>query len=263
MKKKKSGLGSAIGTGVMLVVIVGIIMGVAKVNNITSIPGAYEFFKGYSDKIWSCTNDGKAQWNCDTAGGGAAAGGTTKPAQQAPKGTAASVPTTELVAGLNNLTVAAGSSAGYERSQWKHWVGSPCNTRETVLKTQGTNVKTDPSDCSIQSGTWVDPYTGDTITEANSLDIDHVIPLGYASAHGGLSWSSAKKQQFANDTSQLMAVSASANRSKSDKGPSQYMPRDEFACSYSKVWVATAAKYGVSITADDKKALATGLGKCA
>jgi len=31
--------------------------------------------------------------------------------------------------------------------------------------------------CQVATGEWFDPYTGETVTDATRLDIDHMIPL--------------------------------------------------------------------------------------
>lgn len=83
---------------------------------------------------------------------------------------------------LNGLTVAsAGSSSGYSRDLFPHWstVSGACNTREEVLKRDGTGVVTDSS-CAATSGTWRSPYDGATWTAASDVDIDHMVPLANA-----------------------------------------------------------------------------------
>jgi hypothetical protein len=83
---------------------------------------------------------------------------------------------------LAALTVqAAGSQDGYERSKFKTWdtIEGTCNTREYVLKRDGTDVVVD-SACTATSGTWVSPYDGATWTAASDLDIDHFVPLSNA-----------------------------------------------------------------------------------
>lgn len=49
-------------------------------------------------------------------------------------------------------------------------VSGTCDTRETVLKRDGTNVVTD-SACKSTSGNWVSPYDGVATTLASDLDI--------------------------------------------------------------------------------------------
>ena len=49
-------------------------------------------------------------------------------------------------------------------------VSGTCDTRETVLKRDGTNVVTDSS-CKSTSGNWVSPYDGVPTDNASDLDI--------------------------------------------------------------------------------------------
>ena len=83
---------------------------------------------------------------------------------------------------LAGLTVAAqGSQTGYSRDLFPHWntISGTCNTRETVLKRDGTSVVTD-SACVSTSGRWYSPYDGATWYAASDVDIDHVVPLSNA-----------------------------------------------------------------------------------
>jgi hypothetical protein len=57
---------------------------------------------------------------------------------------------------------------------------SGCDTRDVVLKRDGTGVVQDSSSCSTSSGKWISPYDGATWTAASDLDIDHVVPLSNA-----------------------------------------------------------------------------------
>jgi hypothetical protein len=283
-KGPSGGLKNFVTTGLVLVVLASSIIGWAKVNQINSVASGYDYFKSWSDKLWSC-GAGDARLECSDGSGpnlnpgtnpGTLPGDSTKPGTTPSENSGtpgnpsesktpnSSTSTKEAsLDTLNALTISDEQTVDYQRSQWKHWIGTPCDTRESALAEQGSNITKDPATCKIISGSWVDPYSGDTFTNPGDLDIDHVIPLGYAAKHGGQDWSADKKQQFANDRSQLLAVSAKENRSKSDKGPEKYMPpRREFQCEYSKLWVSTATKYGVSVTEGDKRALKAGLQKC-
>jgi hypothetical protein len=83
---------------------------------------------------------------------------------------------------LAGLTVTAqGPQTGYSRDLFPHWItqSGTCNTRETVLKRDGTGVVTD-SACASTSGKWFSPYDGATWTAASDVDIDHLVPLSNA-----------------------------------------------------------------------------------
>lgn len=160
----------------------------------------------------------------------------------------------------------ADASVPYNRKDYKHWIAiqGACDTRETALVRDGSDVVTDPSTCKVTSGSWVDPYSGETFTDAKKMDIDHLIPLQYAHQHGGASWDAAKKQSYANDLDTvLLTVSARENRSKGAAGPGEYMPPlKSYRCAYSQRWVAVSEKYGLTVGKADRQALNSGLSSC-
>ena len=91
---------------------------------------------------------------------------------------------------LNALTVAAESHhSSYDRDLFPHWItitGS-CNTREQVLKRDGTGVVVNSS-CAATSGSWRSPYDGATWTNPSDVDIDHMVPLAEAWSSGAWAW---------------------------------------------------------------------------
>jgi len=79
--------------------------------------------------------------------------------------------------------------------------------QEMLILTSRTEVRyTNPRNCVVRTGEWLDEYTGKTFKVAVQVDIDHVIPLMYAHTHGGDRWPAQKKLQFANDPLNLMLV---------------------------------------------------------
>lgn len=261
-KSSGGGFKGLIITGITLVMLASALVGIAKVNNLNSPSDMYGFFKSWSDKVAECTG-GKVEWNCESPfDGGSGAPGGNSGSDPVPGEAGSGSSSDESLKKVEGITISDVEKVKYDRSDWKHWTGSPCNTREEVLKEQGKNVKTD-SECRATSGTWDDPYSQETFTDAGELDIDHVIPLSYANSHGGSKWTAEQKETFANDKTQLLAVDASENRKKSDKGPSEYMPPNKsYHCEYSKLWVDTATKYDLSITEKDKDTLTKALKKC-
>ena len=99
----------------------------------------------------------------------------------------------------------------------------------------------DAQGCKVIAGKWYDPFTGNTYTNPRKLDIDHFIPLAEVHRSGGQFWSPSKRKSYANDLQHpatLIAVSASANRSKRDKDPARWLPPNaDFHCEYVKIWV--------------------------
>lgn len=174
-----------------------------------------------------------------------------------------------------------GASVAYDRSEWKHWIaaGSSCwNVREEVLSRDavsgsvvyldksGKETKSKSQACSIKSGKWEEPYTGKTVTDPKKLDIDHMIPLSYAAQHGGQAWSASKKESYANylnNSYHLVASDAGANRTKGDKGPSQWMPSNKaYQCTYATNWVLIATQWNLSVDPADQKKLKSVLASC-
>ncbi|MEV4136060.1 HNH endonuclease family protein [Dactylosporangium sp. NPDC049742] len=168
---------------------------------------------------------------------------------------------------LTALTVATeGSSSGYSRDLFPHWItiSGACDTRETVLKRDGTSVVTSSS-CAATSGRWYSPYDGATWTAASDVDIDHVVPLAEAWRSGASSWTTAKRQSFANDLTrpQLIAVTDNVNQSKGDKDPSTWQPPlSSYRCTYAKMWIAVKYYWALKLQSSEKSALQTMLNTC-
>ena len=168
---------------------------------------------------------------------------------------------------LNGLTVATqGSTTGYSRDLFPHWItiSGTCNTRETVLKRDGTSVVTG-SDCAATSGRWFSPYDGATWTAASDVDIDHVVPLAEAWRSGASGWSTAKRQSFANDLTrpQLIAVTDNVNQSKGDQDPSTWQPSvTSYRCTYARMWIRVKFYYDLTLQSSEKSALQTVLDNC-
>lgn len=168
---------------------------------------------------------------------------------------------------LNALTVAAeGSMTGYSRDLFPHWItiSGTCNTREVVLQRDGTNVVVDGS-CAAISGSWFSPYDGITAFAASDIDIDHVVALAEAWRSGASSWTTSKRQSFANDLNypQLIAVTDDVNVSKGDRDPSTWRPpRTSYHCTYSKMWIRSKYHWGLNLQSSEKSALQSMLNTC-
>lgn len=256
-KKKSGGIKGLLGSLFGLIIAFGLVFAWAGANNIDSIDSAFKHFQAKSHTASACTKAGKSWFECYFTD------------------VSISVPKPKDLPGLPKIdtsklpkidTIKTGKAedVDYSRKEWKHWVkdSNGCTTRDNVLASQGKNIKKKGT-CKVISGEWIDPYTGDTVTDPKKLDIDHVAPLAYVAAHGGNSWDAATKQKFANDYSHLLAVSAGENRSKGAKGPSEYMPPDEtYHCQYAQVWMKMASSYGFTIDKADKAEITKALKTC-
>lgn len=168
---------------------------------------------------------------------------------------------------LDELAVgAARSMAGYSRDRFPHWTQheNGCNTRELVLKRDGTDVKTG-ANCKVTGGHWVSPYDNKPTNDPDALDIDHMVPLANAWRSGADSWTDDQRSQFANDLGhpQLVAVTASVNRAKGDQDPSQWQPPNRaYWCQYAQNWILVKRSWKLTATLTEKLALTNMLGTC-
>ncbi|MEV0636025.1 HNH endonuclease family protein [Streptomyces sp. NPDC050619] len=171
---------------------------------------------------------------------------------------------------LASLTVATEDRTGYDRDLFPHWIAQDdepggCNTREVILKRDGTNVVQDSTTCAATSGSWYSVYDGATWTVASDLDIDHFVPLAEAWDSGADGWTTSRRQSFANDRTrpQLIAVTDNVNQEKSDQDPAEWMPsRTAYRCTYVRAWVQVKYYYDLSVDSAEKSALTNYLANC-
>lgn len=295
----KSGPGGFLASAAILLVLAGMVFAFAKVNNITS-PGAFiDWTRASSVKMKACMEPDVGFWKCGNPFSGNAQPAPSDsespadsdpgadgqdPVKEAPSGSDNPKPEApvkdqpvkdappvqgvqskdEALSKLASIPVKDSQRVPYNRDEWNHWIGDRCNdTRQQVLKEQAVSYKLDAKGCKVESGEWLDPYTGKTLTNPSDLDIDHVYSLGAAAKNGANGWDAAKKEKFANDKSNLLAVDDSANQSKSDRNPGSWWPDNkDYSCSFAQKYVDTAFKYELSFSESDVKALEKGLKTC-
>ncbi|WP_019855146.1 HNH endonuclease family protein [Actinopolyspora mortivallis] len=168
---------------------------------------------------------------------------------------------------LGELAVRSeGSMDGYDRDRFPHWSrqSGSCDTRETVLKRDGSGVSVG-EDCYPTSGSWYSVYDGRWVDEPAEVHIDHVVPLAESWRSGTADWTDARREDFANDldTQQLIAVSAESNLAKSDDDPAQWRPSNTgYHCVYARGWINVKHVWGLSVDPAEKNALSAMLDEC-
>ena len=124
----------------------------------------------------------------------------------------------------------------------------------------------DSRKCEVATGSWTDPYAGEVFTNPRDLDIDHMVPLVNAHRSGGHAWDDRRKREYANDLTydgHLIAVSASANRSKGGKGPDEWRPpNDAYWCQYALDWITVKSEWELTATEEEVEALSDMLETC-
>lgn len=163
---------------------------------------------------------------------------------------------------------AAFGQVDYDRSDWRHWedFDRDCQNarQELLISTSLAPVSfTNPRNCTVATGVWIGPYTGQVFTIASDVDIDHIIPLKYAHDHGGALWPPLLKKVFANDPDNLLVTEDNANQSKGAKGPSEYMPPlASYHCEYMRRWRFLVSKYELEIDRSDLEVISLALSTC-
>lgn len=159
----------------------------------------------------------------------------------------------------------------YDRGEWRHWTDEDrdCqNARQEVLIDESTiPVEFQSSDrCRVSSGSWVGPYTGQTVNDPGNLDVDHMVPLENAHRSGAWAWDRERKREYANFLQyedHLIATTSRANRSKGSKGPEEWRPPlESYWCDYATDWIAIKNAWDLTVTGAEFLALREMLDTC-
>jgi hypothetical protein len=168
---------------------------------------------------------------------------------------------------------------GYDRdafgSDWVDTDHNGCNQRDDVLLRDAVLATTrvqqqGACDHDVLAGTWRDPYTGRTLrftdlkdlSQAEAIQIDHVVPLAEAWVSGARGWSRDRRELFANDLRELLAVDGPTNMAKNDDDPAAWRPRKGYQCTYARRWVGVKARYRLTVDPSEKAALRQMLDSC-
>ncbi|HSA48848.1 MAG TPA: HNH endonuclease family protein [Yinghuangia sp.] len=168
-------------------------------------------------------------------------------------------------------TAGRGPKTGYERDKFgSAWTdsapsvpmsGNGCRTRDDILKRDGAEVRfTSGSTCVVNTMTLADPYTGTTInfrkSNANEVQIDHVVSLSAGWQMGAAHWPQDKRMQLANDPLNLLAVDGPTNNGKGDATPASWLPpAKQVRCAYVVRYAQVSLKYELPVTEADKAAM--------
>jgi hypothetical protein len=194
----------------------------------------------------------------------------TAPGVVASSGSPSARPSSSGLALLATLAVKGRAPmTGYARAQfgpaWPSMGG--CDARNEVLRRDLTNTVL-RDDCVVLSGTLVSPYSATTIDFVrgpNSADvqIDHVVALGDAWQTGAQQWSTQRREAFANDPQELLAVDAHSNEQKGDSDAASWLPSNKaFRCAYVATQVRVKARYRLWVTPAERDAMRRVLSSC-
>ncbi|MEE1295659.1 MAG: HNH endonuclease family protein [Bifidobacterium sp.] len=166
------------------------------------------------------------------------------------------------------------SSAGYSRDVFGYREtdedGNGCDVRDDVLAKDLTDVVyATRGGCVVKSGILEDPYTGTTIqfmrgrSTSSAVQIDHVVALQNAWQSGAKDWDHDKRLRYGNDPYNLLAVDGPANQDKGAASAAYWLPSNEsFQCEYVARQIGVKAKYGLTVTSAEQRAMLTILHGC-
>ena len=93
-------------------------------------------------------------------------------------------------------------------------------------------------------------------SDPSNFDVDHLVPLKEAWDSGAWAWDAKTREAYANDLDydmSLIAVTASSNRSKSDRDPADWLPTNQdYWCEYITAWVQVKTRWSLSIDKAEK-----------
>lgn len=157
--------------------------------------------------------------------------------------------------------IPAGQIPAYNRGDYKHWTDGDRDCQNTrhellIMRSDKPVTFTNWKKCTVKTGQWYDPYTANTYTSASDLHIDHVVSLAYAHYRGAYAWSPAKKEAFANDPDNLLAVKDTVNVSKSAKGPAEWMPPNQaYRCDFLVHFMRVINKYDLKLKSNETRVI--------
>lgn len=146
-----------------------------------------------------------------------------------------------------------------------------CRTREDILQRDLVNVTVRPGTggCVVESGTLLDPYTGDVVYFQRGqgtsalVQIDHVVALADSWVKGAQAWSMDKRRAFANDPRNLLAVSGWVNSQKGTGDTATWLPPNKvYRCEYVARQVEVKRLYSLWVTLAEQRAMMSVLQKC-
>lgn len=150
---------------------------------------------------------------------------------------------------------------------WSDVNDNGCDTRNDILRRDliGKVVE----DCIVLSGVLNDPYSGQQVMftrgPVSSMDvqIDHVVALANAWQTGAKYWSDEKRELFANDRRNLLAVWGDLNLQKRDGDAATWLPpKKSFRCTYVSMQILTKQRYDLWVTPPENQAMVRTLDSC-
>ena len=169
---------------------------------------------------------------------------------------------------LDRLAVINGTTGhDYDRQMfgqtWADVDRNGCDTRNDILRRDldHVRIKAGTHGCRkvLSPGILSDPYSGAVVQFTSGpetswdVQIDHVVPLAWAWRHGADDWTTQRRTEFPKRSAEnLLATTAEVNMSKSDSGPSEWLPNSAAEkCDYASTYIDVLTAWDLAINGDD------------
>lgn len=140
---------------------------------------------------------------------------------------------------------------------WQDRDGDCQRTRTEVLlrDLEGLVQWGGPMSCEVVGGEW--HSRGRRV----ALDIDNVrvvplVPVDNAIASGAGDWSREKKLDFMNDMENLIILDPVSEKERNGFGPDRWIPLKKYWCEYARRWEQVKSRYGLSMSEEERGAVA-------
>lgn len=153
---------------------------------------------------------------------------------------------------------------------WQDPDGNGCDARNDALAASMTDVERNRDACRVDTGVFVDPYSGDEIdfergpNTSPLVQIDHVVALANAWRTGAKELSFEERVELSNDPMNLQATAGWVNDDKKSQDAANWLPPQEsYRCTYVARQIVVKATYNLWVTQAEHDAMRDVLADCA
>lgn len=153
---------------------------------------------------------------------------------------------------------------------WQDPDGNGCDARNDALAVAMTDVDLNRDGCRVDTGAFVDPYSGDEIdfergpNTSPLVQIDHVVALANAWRTGAKELSFEERVELSNDPMNLQATAGWVNDDKKSQDAANWLPPQEsYHCTYVARQIVVKATYNLWVTQAEHDAMRDVLEDCA
>lgn len=146
---------------------------------------------------------------------------------------------------------------------WLYPDGSCQNTRTQVLVAERANLIqwADPMSCTLASGTWQSWGKDVQVGLGQAMVVPLVTPEN-AVESGATDWTRKQQIAFINDKTNLIILDPMSVAERKALGPDKWLPTKRVRCVYGQRWQQVKQHYHLSMTDDEKQAVAALLKTC-